>query len=134
MKINLIISDITCMKEKFCVGGFDYFNNKMIRLMPKGKHWEENDLEQLKGFSTISVDGEFPPKDKARDFPHKTEDFHINPESIKILQTYKKTAYLAKDLQSSISLTIQDIFSKQIKEKYSPIYTLNATHLELKKA
>ena len=32
-KSNIIISDITCMKEKYCIAGFDTYENRMKRLM-----------------------------------------------------------------------------------------------------
>jgi hypothetical protein len=122
--MNVIISDITYMKEKFCVAGFDYFNNRMVRLMPNKSHWEENELKKLGGFSVITVEGEYPKKDEGRNYPHKTEDFWIDENSLRVLRTYENSSELARDLHHSISPTIQDIFSGNVKRKlYVPAKT-----------
>ena len=35
-KSHIVISDITCLKEKFCIAGFDTYEKRMKRLMIDG--------------------------------------------------------------------------------------------------
>ncbi len=43
-KSHIIISDIICMKEKFCIAGFDTYEKRMKRLMIDGGYWNANQI------------------------------------------------------------------------------------------
>jgi hypothetical protein len=89
--------------------------------MIKGSHWSEEDLNKIKGYSSIIVN--IVSSEKSRDYPHKTEDCWIN-EDIQLRHSYDDLSSLAKDLQSSVSKTIASIFNWKIKKKqYVPAKT-----------
>lgn len=108
---NIIISDITDMKEKFCVAGWDTHERRMKRLMIDGKYWEENQVPQ---YSSIIVDNE--PFKEPRDYPHRIEDVNIDFGSIKVQEVFEPGKRLADLLRESISKDIQSIFSGKVKE------------------
>ena len=69
-KSHIIISDITCMKEKFCIAGFDTYEKRMKRLMIDGGYWNANQIPTR--YCEILVDNE--EFKEPRDYPHRTED------------------------------------------------------------
>jgi hypothetical protein len=81
---NIIISDITNMKDKFCIAGWDTYERRMKRLMIDGKYWEEN---QIPEYYSIIVNNE--PFKEPRNYPHRTENVNIDFNSIiKIFNLY----------------------------------------------
>jgi hypothetical protein len=107
---NIIISDITNMKDKFCIAGWDTHERRMKRLMIDGKYWEENQLPQ---YSSIIVNNE--PYAEPRDYPHRTEDVNIDFDSIKVQQVFEPGKKLADALRESVSKDIQAIFGGKVK-------------------
>lgn len=53
MKSNIIISDITCMKDKFCIAGFDVYENRMKRLLITGGYWSLDNIKKIKTYGSI---------------------------------------------------------------------------------
>ena len=78
MKHNIIISDLTYMKETCCVAGWNPDYNKMMRLLINGNHWDEKDLKKLRGHSMVRVNTVPVDPKKARDYPHKSEDTYAH--------------------------------------------------------
>jgi len=112
-KSNIIISDITCMKEKFCIAGFDTYEKRMKRLMIDGGYWDENQIP--KTYCQVMVENE--PFDEQRDYPHRTEDVNINYESVEIERYFEPGKELADCLKDTVSKDIQSIFNHHVKEK-----------------
>lgn len=46
-QIEVITSDITYMKETYCVAGWNPASRQMKRLLIAGKHWDDRDLKKL---------------------------------------------------------------------------------------
>ena len=55
-KSHIVISDITCMKEKFCIAGFDTYEKRMKRLMIDGGYWNTDQIPP--SYCEILVDNE----------------------------------------------------------------------------
>lgn len=110
-KSNIIISDITCMKEKFCVAGWDTYERKMKRLLINRGYW---DIEQIPKYSSIIVNSE--PLKEPRDYPHRTEDINIEYDSIEVIDVFEPGKKLADTLKESVSKDIQSIFNHKVKE------------------
>ncbi len=108
-KSNIIISDITCMKEKFCIAGWDIGEKRMKRLLIDNMYWDEKDIPT---YSVINVENE--PLTTLRDYPHQTEDTNINLDSIKVLEIYQPDGKLAQLLKDSVSKDIQTIFDDNV--------------------
>ena len=108
---NIIISDITNMKEKFCVAGWDIHERRMKRLLIDGGYWDENQIPQ---YSSIIVNNE--PLAEPRDYPHRTEDVNIELDSVKVQEVFELSKRLADLLRESTSKDIQSIFSNKVKE------------------
>ncbi len=114
MKINVIISDITYMKDTYCVAGYAPFYRKIVRLLINGKHWTEEDLERLQGHSYISITPLEVDEDKMRDYPHKTEDLFID-KSFEVLYKYPSVKEFVRELEPSISPNVKSIFNGNLK-------------------
>jgi len=108
---NIIISDITNMKEKFCIAGWDAHERKMKCLLINGGYWDETQIPQ---YSSIIVNNE--PLTEPRDYPHRTEDMNIEFESIKVQEAFEPDRKLANLLYDSVSRDIQTIFGGKVKE------------------
>jgi hypothetical protein len=115
MKHNIIISDLTYMKETCCVAGWNPNYNKMMRLLINGGHWNEKDLKKIGGYSMIRVNTIPIEPDRTRDYPHKSEDTWID-ENIEIIRTFDSPKDLAEALRVSIYKNIRTIFSGKLKE------------------
>lgn len=113
-KINVITSDITYMKDTFCVAGYCPYSSQMKRLMINGRHWTEADLKKIGRYASINVN--VIPKEGGRSYPHKTEDMWIN-DNIEVVRNYDDPNILAKHLSRSTSKTIDSIFGGNIKDK-----------------
>lgn len=133
-QINVITSDITYMKDTFCVAGWCPSTSQMKRLMIDGHHWMGKDLKKIGKYASLNVN--VIPREGGRNFPHKTEDTCID-ENFRVVRHYDDPAVLAKDLRSSVSKTIEAAFAGNLKEKsYVPFETecpsLGAVILPLK--
>jgi hypothetical protein len=116
---NVIISDITNMKEEFCIAGWDIHERRMKRLLIDGGYWNENQVPQ---YSSIIVNNE--PLTESRDYPHRTEDVNIEFESINVQEVFEPGKKLANLLRESASKDIQTIFGGKVKESsYVPKQT-----------
>ena len=124
-KSNIIISDITCMKEKFCIAGFDTYEKRMKQLMIDGSYWDENQIPRT--YCQIMVENE--PFDEPRDYPHRTEDVNINYESIEIEKYFEPGKELADCLKETVSKDIQSIFNHHVKEKSYVLQNTNCPSL-----
>ncbi len=111
-KSHIVISDITCMKEKFCIAGFDTYEKRMKRLMIDGSYWNPNQIPDA--YCEILVNNE--EFKEPRDYPHRTEDVNIDFDSIEILQEFEPGKDLANALRDSVSRDIQGIFHHHVKE------------------
>lgn len=111
-KSNIIISDITCMKEKFCIAGFDTYEKRMKRLMLDGGYWDASQIPTT--YCEILVDNE--EFKEPRDYPHRTEDVNIDIDSIEVLREFELDKELANTLKESLSKDIQSIFHHHVKE------------------
>ena len=111
-KSNIIISDITCMKEKFCIAGFDTYEKHMKRLMLDGGYQDASQIPTT--YCEILVDNE--KYKEPRDYPHRTEDVNIDINSIEVLREFEPDKELATVLQESLSKDIQSIFHHHVKE------------------
>lgn len=111
-KSNIIISDITCMKEKYCIAGFDTYENRMKRLMIDGCYWDKDQIP--KNYCQIIVESE--PYEEPRDYPHRTEDVNINYNSINVIKKFEPGKELADCLKDSVSKDVQSIFKHRVKE------------------
>lgn len=111
-KSHIVISDITCMKEKFCIAGFDTYEKRMKRLMIDGGYWDANQIPAT--YCEILVDNE--DFKEPRDYPHRTEDVNIDFNSIEILRESEPGKDLANALHDSVSKDIQSIFHHHVKE------------------
>ena len=111
-KSNIIISDITCMKEKFCIAGFDTYEKNMKRLMLDGGYWDAGQIPTT--YCEILVDNE--KFKEPRDYPHRTEDVNIDIDSIEVLRKFEPGKTLATALRESLSKDIQSIFYHHVKE------------------
>jgi hypothetical protein len=122
MKTNIIVSDITCMKEKFCLAGWDLNECRMKRMLINHGYWDDADLARTQGHSWIIVDNE--PLAEPRDYPHRTEDVNIDIDSIEIKQRLTSGKEIVDNLRASISPTIRDIFNNKVKfNSYVPSRT-----------
>lgn len=120
-QINIITSDITYMKDTYCVAGWNPHARQMKRLMINGRHWQDDDLKRLGKYSLLQVS--VLPKEGGRDYPHKTEDTLID-ENFKIVRAYDDPTLLAKDLQTSVSKNIDAAFDGNLKDNsYIPFKT-----------
>jgi hypothetical protein len=82
-RTNIIVSDITCMKEKFCVAGWDMDKLRMKRLLINGGYWDATDLASIgDSYSRIFVNNHT--LEVSHDYPHGTEDVNINIHSVTI--------------------------------------------------
>lgn len=111
-KANIILSDITCMKEKFCIAGFDTYEKRMKRLMLDGGYWDASQIPTT--YCEILVDNE--EFKEPRDYPHRTEDVNIDIDSIEVLREFEPDKELANTLKESLSKDIQSIFHHHVKE------------------
>lgn len=120
-QINVITSDITYMKDTYCVAGWSPSTGQMKRLMINGHHWSDKDLKKIGKYASLNVN--VIPKEGGRDYPHKTEDTCID-DNFKVVRQYEDPTILAKDLRRSTSKTINDAFDGNLKEKsYVPFKT-----------
>lgn len=113
-QINVITSDITYMKDTYCVAGWSPNTGQMKRLMINGNHWSDDDLKKIGKYASLNVNVIH--KEGGRNYPHKTEDTNID-ENFKVVRHYEKPEALAKDLRPATSKTIQDAFDGNIKKK-----------------
>lgn len=111
-QIKVITSDITYMKENYCVAGWNPSARRMVRLLINGKHWTDDDLKRLGGYAEILVT--VIPAEKLRDFPHQTEDTWID-DNFQIIKAYTDLGKLAEALKDSVSSTIAGAFHNKIK-------------------
>ncbi|MCL2369066.1 MAG: hypothetical protein FWC83_00120 [Alphaproteobacteria bacterium] len=109
---NIIISDITKMKDGYCVGGWDTHERRMKRLMIDGKYFTKY---QIPKYSSIIVMNA--PFDEPRKYPHRTEDVNIGYKSIKVQEFFEPGKQLADRLRDSVSKDVQSIFNNKVKEK-----------------
>lgn len=112
-QIEVITSDITYMKEIYCVAGWNPSGRHMKRLLINGKHWEDSDLKRIGRYASLIVT--VIPAESSRDFPHLTEDIWID-EDFKVIKTYDNPKKLAEDLRLSASSTIQKAFDGKLQE------------------
>ena len=77
MKLNIIISDFTYMKENYCIAGWSSAEQRMRRLMIDGRHWSEEEVNKVEGHSCIQIETIPIPPNEGRNYPHKTEDTWI---------------------------------------------------------
>ncbi|MCB9982150.1 MAG: hypothetical protein H6937_13475 [Burkholderiales bacterium] len=120
-QINVITSDITYMKDTFCVAGWCPSTSQMKRLMINSNHWSDKDLKKIGKYASLNVN--VIPKEGGRNYPHKTEDTCID-KNFRIVRHYDDPAVLAKDLRPSASRTIDTAFDGNIKKKsYVPFET-----------
>jgi hypothetical protein len=110
-QIEAVTSDITYMKETYCIAGWNPSGQHMKRLFIKGKHWEDGDLKKIGKYARLLVN--VIPAERSRDFPHQTEDTWIDSD-FKVMQTYDAPKKLVKDLHLSASLTIQRAFDRNM--------------------
>lgn len=113
-QINVVTSDITYMKDTFCVAGWCPSTGQMKRLMINGNHWSDEDIKKIGKYASLNVN--VIPKEGGRNYPHKTEDTSID-ENFRIVRHYDDPAVLAKDLRPSASKTIDAAFEGNLKEK-----------------
>jgi len=113
-KTNIIVSDITCMKDSFCVAGWDMNECRMKRLLIDRGYWDKAELAKLRGHSWIIVDNE--PLAEQRDYPHRTEDMNIDLETLQVKERFTSVSDLAMRLKASISSDIRTIFNSKVKE------------------
>ena len=111
-KSHIVISDITYMKEKFCIAGFDTYEKRMKRLMIDAGYWNADQIPA--SYCEILVDNE--EFKEPRDYPHRTEDVNIDFDSIEVLQEFELGKDLANALRDSVSKDIQGIFHHHVKE------------------
>lgn len=120
-QIEVITSDITYMKEAYCVAGWNPSGRHMKRLLINGKHWEDSDLKRIGRYASLLVN--VIPAESRRDFPHQTEDIWIDAD-FKVIRTYDDPKKLAEDLRLSASPTIQKAFNGKLQENsYVPAGT-----------
>lgn len=112
-QIEVITSDITYMKETYCVAGWNPSGRHMKRLLINGKHWEDSDLKRIGRYASLLVN--VIPAERSRDFPHQTEYTWID-DNFKIIRTYDDPKKLAEDLRPSVSPNIQKVFGGNLQE------------------
>ena len=115
MKLNIIISDFTYMKENYCIAGWSPAEQRMRRLMIDGHHWSEEEANKVEGHSCIQIETIPIPPNEGRNYPHKTEDTWITND-IKVLYHFTSPAELAYGLEDSLSRNIKSIFNGHLKE------------------
>jgi hypothetical protein len=54
-QINVITSDITYMKDTYCVAGWSPNTGQMKRLMINGNHWSDDDLKKIGKYASLNV-------------------------------------------------------------------------------
>lgn len=113
-QINVITSDITYMKDTFCVAGWCPSTSSMKRLMIEGHHWDDADLKKIGKYASLNVN--VLPKKGGRNYPHKTEDTWIDKD-FKVVRHYDDPGLLAKDLRRATSKTIDTAFEGNLKER-----------------
>lgn len=119
--IKIVTSDITYMKDTFCVAGWSPTTSEMKRLMIEGGHWSKNDLKKIGKYSLLEVG--VVPKQGGRNFPHKTEDTWIEKD-FRVIHRYDNPRFLVKELKFSASRNIQDAFKGNLRENsYVPFKT-----------
>ncbi|MCL2538087.1 MAG: hypothetical protein FWE52_01240 [Alphaproteobacteria bacterium] len=111
---NIIISDITNMKEKFCIAGWDIGELRMKRLLIDRGYWDEANLAKLKGHSWIVIHNEV--LKEPRDWPHRTEDVNVDLNTLQIKESYSKGKDIALRVRASVSDNISSIFNNKVKE------------------
>lgn len=120
-QIAVTTSDITYMKESYCVAGWNSSGHHMKRLLINGRHWKDNDLKKIGKYALLLVN--VIPTEHSRDFPHRTEDTWID-DNFRVLRTYDAPKKLAEDLRLSTSPTIQRAFDDKLQENsYIPAGT-----------
>ncbi len=120
-QIEVITSDITYMKETYCVAGWNPSGRHMKRLLINGRHWEDSDLKRIGKYASLLIN--VIPAERSRDFPHQTEDTWID-EDFKVIRTYDDPKKLAEDLRLSASPTIHKAFDSTLQENsYVPADT-----------
>ena len=67
MKLNIIVSDYTYMKDTYCIAGWSPSEQRMRRLMPNGHHWSEEEAKKVEGHSCIQVETMPIPPNEGRD-------------------------------------------------------------------
>ncbi len=113
-QINVITSDITYMKDTFCIAGWCPSTSQMKRLMINGNHWSDADLKKIGKYASLNVN--VLPEKGGRNYPHKTEDTIID-ENFKIVRHYDGPDILAKNLKKATSKTIDAAFQGNLKKK-----------------
>lgn len=113
-QINVITSDITYMKDTFCIAGWCPSTAQMKRLMINGSHWEKKDLKKIGKYASLNVN--VLPKEGGRNYPHKTEDTIID-ENFQVIRHYDDPNLLAKHLKGAVSETIDAALKGNLKDK-----------------
>ena len=121
-QINVITSDITYMKDTYCVAGWSPSTGQMKRLMINGDHWSDKDLKKIGKYASLNVNV-IPKEIDGRNYPHKTEDTNID-DNFKVVRHYDDPAILVKGLRPSTSKTISSAFDGKVKKhSYVPFKT-----------
>ena len=47
MKLNIVVSDYTYMKDTYCIAGWSPSEQRMRRLMINGHHWSEAESKKV---------------------------------------------------------------------------------------
>ncbi|MDR2666961.1 MAG: hypothetical protein LBB34_02495 [Holosporales bacterium] len=123
-KTNIVLSDITCMKDKFCIAGWDLDECRMKRLLINGGYWDTHNLDSIgKWYSLISVNTDL--LDKPRDYPQRTDDVNVNIDSIDCRKSFSSGQEVVAKLSSSVSENIMTIFNNSVVENsYVPQHTV----------
>lgn len=119
--IRVIVTDITYMKETFCVAGVCPSDNSVKRLLIDGHYWRQKDIDKLPAYSIIEVTRVN--KDCSHDYPHKTEDTWIK-EDFRLLKLYQTHISILNDIKPFVSKNLASAFCGYIKEHtYVPLGT-----------
>lgn len=124
---NLIITDVTCYGELFCVAGWDLDNGGMIRPEPStanavaeaSRFWTEQCVGPSKFFATgnrVCFDAALPPANFP--FPHATEDRILVPGNSSILGQMT-AAQIAQSVAPGISTSLNDVFAGELNRAHS---------------
>jgi hypothetical protein len=76
--MEVIITDVTNMSPgQHCVAGFDVARNCMVRLLPNGRNWTTQLINQVGVYKGVVLDVE--PQHEAHNssYPHASEDTRI---------------------------------------------------------
>ena len=111
--LDILITDLTVMHGGvFCLAGWNFATNRMVRPLPGGNNWNAEVLQRLK-ISTGSIIRVVPEGNHTSTLPHATEDMRILENEISV-HSHDYSDWLELDNAPILYGSINDAFDNNI--------------------